>query len=318
MRIAELMTSPAITVRSSVSIPDAARLLLRPGVIALDVVDGDGRLLGVVSGSDLLRHLVGDRQPRPATLQRGNTEPPRTVADVMTTEVIVLSMDTDEADATALLLERGIASVPVVEVEAVVGVLSVTDLLRAAIRRDTPNGVTVRSAGAEDLDAPTSLLGLDEDQQRTSAEERATDRRGLAVLDLDECLNRLRSVGVGRLAFVEGGVPVILPVNHGVDGMNIVFRTTWGSKLDVAQAAENAAFEVDGFDENRSTGWSVLVRGSTSVAYEDVDIRRYEALRVPRWAPADSYPVWVVLRPDEISGREIPARGNQPQSRRQE
>ena len=310
MRIAELMTSPATTVRSSVSIPEAARLLLRPGVIALDVVDGDGRLLGVVSGSDLLRHLVGDRRPQPGTLPRDHTESPRTVADVMTTDVLVLSLDADEADATALLLERGITSIPVVEDEAVVGVLSVTDLLRAAIRRDTPNGVTVRPADAEDLDATTSSLGPEEDQQRTPAEERATDRRGLAVLDLDECLDRLRSVGVGRLAFVEGGVPVILPVNHGVDGMNIVFRTTWGSKLDVAQTAENAAFEVDGFDENRSTGWSVLVRGSTSVAYEDVDIRRYEALRVPRWAPADSYPVWVVLRPDEISGREIPARAN--------
>ena len=312
MRIGELMTSPATTVWPWVSIPEAGRLLLRRGVTTLGVVDRDGRLLGVVSRSDCLRHLiVRDPQAHLATVERDDTGPPRTVADVMTTDVTALPPDADETDAAVLMLKRGIASIPVVQDGAVVGVVSVTGLLRGAVRGDEQNAVRPPSVAGEDLEAVTSSPPPDERQQpRASAEGRATDRRGLAVLDLDECLHRLRSVGVGRLAFVQAGVPVILPVNHGVDGMNIVFRTTWGSKLDVAQTADNAAFEVDAFDETSRTGWSVLVRGSTSTAYEDVDIRRYEALNVPRWAPADSYPVWVVLRPDEISGREIAASSN--------
>src|SRR4051812_43597467 len=56
MRISELVSSPAMTVWSWRPISEAGRLLLRQGVTALCVVDADGRLLGIVSRSDLLRH----------------------------------------------------------------------------------------------------------------------------------------------------------------------------------------------------------------------------------------------------------------------
>jgi nitroimidazol reductase NimA-like FMN-containing flavoprotein (pyridoxamine 5'-phosphate oxidase superfamily) len=125
------------------------------------------------------------------------------------------------------------------------------------------------------------------------------------VLTLEECLSRLRSAPVGRLAFVHDGGPVVLPVNHRVDGTTIVFRTTWGSKLQVARAAGAAAFEVDDFDPGTRTGWSVLVRGTVSAVYEAHDIERYQALGVPAWTGIDSDSVWAALRPDEITGREI-------------
>ncbi|NUT49039.1 MAG: CBS domain-containing protein [Saccharothrix sp.] len=59
----ELMTAPAVTVRSDQSVVDAARLLERHGVKRLPVVDGDGRLEGIVSRCDLLRvFLRGARE----------------------------------------------------------------------------------------------------------------------------------------------------------------------------------------------------------------------------------------------------------------
>jgi nitroimidazol reductase NimA-like FMN-containing flavoprotein (pyridoxamine 5'-phosphate oxidase superfamily) len=47
-------------------------------------------------------------------------------------------------------------------------------------------------------------------------------------------LERLQTAPVGRLAFVNAGEPVVFPVNQAVDGVDIVFRTLWGSKLQVA------------------------------------------------------------------------------------
>jgi uncharacterized protein len=132
-----------------------------------------------------------------------------------------------------------------------------------------------------------------------------TDRRGLLVLDTEECLRRLRSVPVGRLAFVHDGEPVVVPLNHGLDGMSVVFRTTWGSKLELAQSAGAAAFEVDGFDENSRTGWSVLVRGTLAPAYDAADVERYEDMGVPTWLGPDPDSVWVVLRPHDLTGRQI-------------
>ncbi|MCY9787456.1 CBS domain-containing protein [Nocardiopsis sp. EMB25] len=58
---AELMTRPAVTVGPDNSVVEAARLMERRGVKHLPVVDGEKRLVGIVSRSDLLRvFLRGD------------------------------------------------------------------------------------------------------------------------------------------------------------------------------------------------------------------------------------------------------------------
>jgi CBS domain-containing protein len=52
---AGLMTSPAVCAREDWSVVDAARVMARHGIKRLLVVDEAGRLIGVVSRSDLLR-----------------------------------------------------------------------------------------------------------------------------------------------------------------------------------------------------------------------------------------------------------------------
>ncbi|MBW5480549.1 CBS domain-containing protein [Streptomyces bambusae] len=51
----QLMTRPAVTVTEDAAIPAAARLMARRRLKRLPVVDGDGRLIGVVSRGDLLK-----------------------------------------------------------------------------------------------------------------------------------------------------------------------------------------------------------------------------------------------------------------------
>jgi CBS-domain-containing membrane protein len=58
---AELMTSPAVSIRPHATVADAHRLMDDARIKRLPVVDGHGRLVGIVSRGDLLRvHL---RQP---------------------------------------------------------------------------------------------------------------------------------------------------------------------------------------------------------------------------------------------------------------
>lgn len=133
------------------------------------------------------------------------------------------------------------------------------------------------------------------------------DRRGLRVLDLEECLARLARTPLGRLAFVSAGESVILPVNHVVDGSCVVFRTTDGSKMDVAVDNGNVAFEIDGYDPVAETGWSVLVKGSAELVYDDAETRRFEGLGLRSWADPERLGQWVRIRPEEISGREVVA-----------
>jgi nitroimidazol reductase NimA-like FMN-containing flavoprotein (pyridoxamine 5'-phosphate oxidase superfamily) len=132
-----------------------------------------------------------------------------------------------------------------------------------------------------------------------------TDRRGLRVLSLDECVLLLRRTIVARLAFMHHGEPEILPVTFGMDGQAPVFRTTWGSKLDAAAGAGLVALEADSLDVALGRAWSVVVKGIASVDYDDSDISRFEALGVPAWVRDDSETFWVRVRPESVTGREL-------------
>jgi uncharacterized protein len=136
------------------------------------------------------------------------------------------------------------------------------------------------------------------------------DHSGLGVLSQEECLRRIRTARVGRVAFVEDGEPVILPVNHGLDGNSVIFRTASGSKLIAAENEVPVAFEVDAFDADRRMGWSVVIRGAASVVEDPTEVSRLATLGVSPWADLVERTNWVRIRAYSLTGREVvhPAR----------
>lgn len=151
-----------------------------------------------------------------------------------------------------------------------------------------------------------STIDAETDDRTEGATEMGLDHAGLAVLSVDDCLHHLRTARVGRVAFVWDGEPVILPVNHGVDGDAIVFRTSPGSKLAAAEEQLPVAFEVDGFDVDRQTGWSVIVRGTATAVTDPAVTERLTTLGVWPWADSAARRFWVRIRSYEITGRRIP------------
>ena len=132
-----------------------------------------------------------------------------------------------------------------------------------------------------------------------------TDRNELEVLSLAQCLSLLRSRPLGRLAYLDRGGPVVVPVNHAVDGSTIVLRTTTGGKLDAAVSGEPVAFQLDDHDPARGTGWSVLVQGRAELIDDDERTSRYEA-ELDSWAIPDSGDAaWIRVVPEEVSGRRL-------------
>jgi uncharacterized protein len=104
---------------------------------------------------------------------------------------------------------------------------------------------------------------------------------------------------------VDTGEPVMFPVNHAIDGVDVVFRTSWGSKLEVAESSGVVAYEVDGYDSLSESGWSVVVKGTAQLVYETVDTDRYDQLGLRSWADIKGLGFWVRIRPVEITGREV-------------
>jgi nitroimidazol reductase NimA-like FMN-containing flavoprotein (pyridoxamine 5'-phosphate oxidase superfamily) len=134
-----------------------------------------------------------------------------------------------------------------------------------------------------------------------------TDHVGLETLPFDECLRLLGSVPVGRLGFVCDGEVNVLPVNHAVDGQDVVFHTAYGSKLAAAAKNDSVAFEVDHYDPVARVGWSVLITGKADLVLEDAEIGRLDRLGLHPWGTRLATPYWIRIRPTSVTGRRIPA-----------
>jgi nitroimidazol reductase NimA-like FMN-containing flavoprotein (pyridoxamine 5'-phosphate oxidase superfamily) len=128
----------------------------------------------------------------------------------------------------------------------------------------------------------------------------------IEVLGKDRCLALLRGDEVGRLAVIADGGPLILPVNYRMDGESIVFRTDPGLKLDQG-VRSRACFEIDCFDRDDRSGWSVIAAGRLEEVthYESKTWNRVHDLSVEPWADG-AKDHWVRLVPSRITGRRIP------------
>ena len=105
-------------VRPDESVFSALELLARYEVGALMVMDG-GRLVGVVSERDYTRKIA---------LQGRNSKETR-VVDIMTRNVITVAPSTGTRVCMALMSEKKIRHLPVVDGDTVVGMISIRDIL---------------------------------------------------------------------------------------------------------------------------------------------------------------------------------------------
>ena len=129
-------------------------------------------------------------------------------------------------------------------------------------------------------------------------------RTGIEVIDRQECLELLAGGEIGRLAVVDHGHPVILPVNYALDGEAIVFQTAAGTTLDAPTRGGPVAFEVDESDRAARSAWSVVVTGWARVVSEPAAIERMESLGLSPWSEHEKTH-WVTIHPERVSGRRI-------------
>lgn len=137
MRASDVMTTDVITVPVDARIVDVADILTRHRIAAAPVLDAEGRLIGIVSESDLIDQAVFPdprahmwRTERPGTV----TPVPATVAEVMTSTVVAMPPTTDLADLADTMVTLGIRSIPIVLGSRVIGIVSRRDLLRTLVR----------------------------------------------------------------------------------------------------------------------------------------------------------------------------------------
>ncbi len=148
MKVREAMDTAISSCSPDTSVEELARRFAEEGVDYALVLDEEGRLLGIVTESDLVDRERKLHLPTaiavfdmviPLGEKRFEEElarlRARTAADLMTREVVTIMADAEIEEAAELMAERGLHHLPVVEGETVVGVLTPHALVKALARR---------------------------------------------------------------------------------------------------------------------------------------------------------------------------------------
>lgn len=110
--------STVYQVSPTVSVFEALQLLAEYGIGALVVMD-QGKLVGVVSERDYTRKVA----------LAGKNSKETTVADIMTKDVVTVAPNTGTTNCMALMSQKKIRHLPVMEGAKVLGMISIRDIM---------------------------------------------------------------------------------------------------------------------------------------------------------------------------------------------
>lgn len=145
LKVSEVMTQQVQTTRPEAGLREAAKQMTAAHISGLPVVDGDGRLAGILTEGDILRvfrqvsipfyiDILGGEFsiPGPHVIERQLEEVTAYRVDqLMTRQVVTASPDEDVADAARRMHARDVKLLPVVDGDGrLVGVISRGDIVR--------------------------------------------------------------------------------------------------------------------------------------------------------------------------------------------
>jgi CBS domain-containing protein len=110
------------TISPNTSVTKAMQLMVEKNVGSLVVLEA-AQVVGIVSERDFVRKLLVEARPLPEV----------TVAEVMSTKVLYVHPDTTIEDCMALITDKRVRHLPVLDDDKLVGVISIGDLVKAEI-----------------------------------------------------------------------------------------------------------------------------------------------------------------------------------------
>jgi len=210
--VQDVMTRTVVVVSDSVPFKDVVRRMQEYRVSALPVVDGEGRIVGIVSEGDLILKEdpeLGDEgglfEGRRRRIEREKAAG-LVARELMTSPPITVAPEASLGEAARLMHRKGVKRLPVVDPEGrVLGIVSRADLLKvflrsdAEIQEDIVDGVIQRTLWID----PATI--------------RVQVRDGVVTLEGQIERQSLIPVLIGLVHAVEGVVGVETRLSHLVD-----------------------------------------------------------------------------------------------------
>ncbi len=146
----DIMSRDPVTVAPTLTVKDAARLMVEHSIGALPVMS-EGVLVGLVTEGDLIMqdvkvefptyiHLLDGFIWYPPAADRFETELKKAVAatveQVMTPDPVTVEADAAVEEVATLMVDRGVSRVPVMESGRLVGIVSKSDIVRSLVAEE--------------------------------------------------------------------------------------------------------------------------------------------------------------------------------------
>jgi len=119
MELKDIMVQKVVTVDPEATVKDAAKLMNLCEIGSLMVV-GKGKVVGIVTERDILRKIVETSK------NAGKVK----VREIMSTKLVVGTPNMDVVDAARMMLQKKIKKLPVVTDSKLVGLVTLTDIVR--------------------------------------------------------------------------------------------------------------------------------------------------------------------------------------------
>lgn len=145
--VAEIMTREVLTVKKSTTVRELAEIFVNRRIGSLPVVDDNGKLIGIVTESDLVEqgknvhlptvislfdwviYLESEKTLENELKKMGG----RTVADIYQPEAVSVTSAAQISEAADLMSSRHINAVPVVDNGTLVGIVARIDIIRTLL-----------------------------------------------------------------------------------------------------------------------------------------------------------------------------------------
>jgi CBS domain-containing protein len=146
-RVKDIMSTDVISVSPETEIVQAARIMIEKRINGLPVLDGDGRVVGILCQSDLVAQQKSVPIPSLFSLMDGfmpltslkkiEKEVEKiaalTVDQAMTAKPITVSPETGIEEVAGLMVDKGFHTLPVVQDGKLVGIVGKEDVLKTLL-----------------------------------------------------------------------------------------------------------------------------------------------------------------------------------------
>ncbi len=135
LKLKKIMVKNVVTVNANVTVKKATEIMNKHEIGCLVVVSG-GKPIGIVTERDMLKRIIHELR-----------EPEKTkVIDIMSKPLITAASKMRAGDAAKLMFEQKIKKLPVVENGRLVGLVTLTDLIRSQEVLSFLNGFSTNDA----------------------------------------------------------------------------------------------------------------------------------------------------------------------------